>query len=143
MSNLSQTSVLEDFKVDQQLLDKCIFLFESPAISYLLHRNGEIIWIILVPHTTAQEFYQLPPAQLHFLSEEINRLSSAIEQRFGGYPATVTTIGDNVEQMHVHIIYRQDAEIFLPEKMWEESIETEHSEIIIRQLRKIIEDRDY
>ncbi len=140
MGTLMHASVTNEFHVDQQLLDKCIPLFQGQEISYLLHRNAHVIWIILVPHTSAEEFYQLPPEQLQLLCAEINRISINIENCFPCDQLHVTTIGNAIEKMHVHIICRDKNDRFLPEEMWDRPVEQVHSQNTITQLEKIIED---
>jgi diadenosine tetraphosphate (Ap4A) HIT family hydrolase len=135
-------SVMHAFDVDQQLLDNCVFLFETRGISYLLHKNAQVIWIVLVPHTDAVEFYQLPPEQLQWLCTEINRISANLERAFACDQLNVTTGGDEVEQMHVHIVCRRSNDGSLPEDTWDKPIEVAHSETGIRRIAKIIAQKD-
>lgn len=106
------------FQLDDRLQKDCVVLFEQDGVSILLHRNAEVKWFILVPHTDLIEFYQLERSLQLKLIDLINMLSTFIQQTWAVDKINVATIGNVVSQMHVHIIGRSINDIYWPDVVW-------------------------
>ena len=106
------------FTLDPRLRDDCEVLHESSGISYLLHRNAEVSWFILVPHTEETEFYQLGVELQQQLCTEIKRVSEFIQGHFNVDKLNVASIGNVVAQMHLHVIGRRHDDAYWPGVVW-------------------------
>ncbi len=109
---------MTEFILDKRLLNDCHLITEDDNISYLLHRNAEVVWFILVPHTLQVEFYQLDKQSRERLYEEINQLSEFISSNFDIHKINIATIGNVVSQMHIHVIGRRTDDLYWPDVVW-------------------------
>lgn len=111
------------FCIDHRLLNDCHEITELNGISYLLHRNAEVVWFILVPHTDQTEFYQLTPLLQNQLCSQVNLLSEFIQLHFDIHKINVATIGNIVSQMHIHVIGRRQDDVYWPDVVWGKSFD--------------------
>ena len=107
-----------DFKLDPRLENDCFILGHLKTSQLLLLNNALVPWFILVPDTTASEVYELPHAQQLEVLEEINIISNHLKQNFAVDKLNVASIGNIVNQMHVHIIGRHVDDFCWPNVVW-------------------------
>lgn len=124
------------FDLDERLRADCETLFETDRCSYLLHRNAEIDWFILVPHTTETEFYRLEQSVQQALCADINRVSDFIRSQLGAEKINVATLGNVVEQMHIHVIGRYRSDPYWPDTVWGRSMEHAHDAAAVQSIRE-------
>ncbi len=129
----------ENFEIDPRLLNDCSLLYQGSQISYLLHRNADVLWMILVPHTQEVEFYQLPDAEQQLLCQQINRISRLIDEQFDCDKINVATIGNMVSQMHIHIVGRRREDAYWPDVVWGQPVHRSHDEDFIENLRGLVQ----
>lgn len=127
-----------DFNIDKRLLADCSLIQEHNHISFLLHANADVLWIILVPHTEVTEFYQLSSEQQLTLCNEINRVSSIINSNFKYDKLNVATIGNVVSQMHIHIVARRQDDPYWPGVVWGQPLHNRHDAAFISQIRQLL-----
>jgi len=109
------------FTIDKRLQNECHVLAEDHQLSYLLHHNAEFLWFILVPHTRLTQFYQLEPTLLRHICHKINDVSAFIQARFEIERLNVTTVGQDVSQLHIHLTEQTQKETDWPEEVWGKS----------------------
>ncbi len=109
---------MNDFVIDKRLLNDCQLITELGGISYLLHKNAEVAWFIMVPHIQQTEFYQLDATLQNQLCTQINLLSEFIKSNFDSHKINVATIGNVVSQMHIHVIGRRNDDVYWPDVVW-------------------------
>lgn len=126
----------ENFEIDQRLLNDCSLLHQTRRISYLLHQNADVLWMILVPHTEAVEFYQLPDVEQQHLCQQINRISKLIDEHFDCDKINVATIGNMVSQMHIHIVGRRRQDAYWPDVVWGQPVHHRHPDDFVESLRQ-------
>ncbi len=117
---------MTDFNLDPRLHNDCSLLWQDAELSVLLHHNAEVLWLILVPHSEHNEFYQLSSAQQQRLLGEINRLSSCLQDEFGSDKINVATIGNVVSQLHIHVIGRRHDDAYWPDVVWGKPVTETH-----------------
>ena len=137
-------SAVQKFTLDSRFYNDCSVLLERNEISYLLHRNAEVKWIILVPHTPHTELYQLDAALQSLLLEQINRVSAFIKQTWPIDKINVATIGNVVSQLHMHVIGRTINDAYWPGVVWGRSFDKTYTQLqerdIQHQLQSFLEE---
>lgn len=109
---------MTEFSLDSRLANDCHLVTQSGGISYLLHKNAEVAWFILVPHVQQTEFYELDSSIQIRLCNQINQLSGFIKSNFNSHKINVATIGNVVAQLHIHVIGRRKDDAYWPDVVW-------------------------
>ena len=134
---------MTEFKLDQRLRNDCFILSESEQCVVLLMNNSLVPWFILVPKTDKTELYQLDQAMQSKILDMTNQLSKFISEEFKPDKLNVATIGNIVNQMHIHIIGRYKSDAYWPGVVWGGSEKTAYqpseAERIKIQLKSILE----
>lgn len=80
----------------------------------LLMNDSHWPWVILVPERpNVRELYELDAADAARLMEEIVLVSAAVRDLYRPHKINVAALGNQVEQLHVHVIGR-----FLDDSAW-------------------------
>ena len=80
--------------------------------------NSLLPWFVLVPQTSATELLDLSPSDQAALMEEINLLSAFVKDNFEISKLNIATIGNIVNQLHVHVVGRDPADYCWPNVLW-------------------------
>ncbi len=91
----------------------------------LLHRDAGIPWYLLVPTVSAAEIIDLVAAERERLNAEIQRLGEFVREEHRPDRLNIATIGNQVPQLHVHVIARHEHDPCWPGVVWGR-LETEH-----------------
>jgi len=76
-------------------------------------------WLILVPRIEhAVEWIDLDAEQQAVLTREIDRCSRALRTAFQPHKLNVAALGNQVEQLHIHVIARYREDIAWPRPVW-------------------------
>jgi len=108
----------EKFKLDPVLSQDTYWMGTLSGIYLLLSKNSLYPWFILVPPTTAIEFYSLDRDVQLLVLEQINKLSVFIKQNFNSKKLNIAAIGNVVSQLHIHIIGRNPDDACWPGVVW-------------------------
>ncbi len=127
---------MNDFTLDRRLREDCTLLRQDDELSYLLHDNAEVLWIILVPHTRQTEFYLLPLAMQLRLLNEITRISECLQTKFSCDKINVATIGNVVSQLHIHVIGRRHDDAYWPDVVWGKPLVRHHAPDTIESIEQ-------
>jgi diadenosine tetraphosphate (Ap4A) HIT family hydrolase len=84
----------------------------------LLKNNALYPWFLLVPETDVEDLHQLPAAQYAAVCEAIRQVSAFIETRFAPEKLNVACIGNQVRQMHIHLVGRTLTDPAWPGTVW-------------------------
>ena len=106
------------FDLDPRLAADCHRLGELGDAELLLMDNAHFPWLILVPHSSQSELYELDFGQQEALLTSINVLSDFIKQQFSSDKLNIATIGNIVSQLHIHIIGRRHDDPCWPGVVW-------------------------
>lgn len=81
--------------------------------------NALFHWVILIPRVAgARETTDLKQSQQHLLMDEIARVSDATQHYFVAEKMNVAALGNQVPQLHVHIIARHSGDAAWPNPVW-------------------------
>ena len=85
----------------------------------LLMDNALFPWVILVPRVAdIREITELKPSQQHLLMDEIARVSEGMQRFFEADKMNVAALGNQVSQLHVHVIARKTTDAAWPNPVW-------------------------
>ncbi len=107
-----------EFTLDPQLQTDCHVLGRLDNHYLLLLDNALLPWFILVPQTNACELFELDGAQQTKLLASITALSQFVKANFPIEKLNVASIGNKVEQLHIHVIGRDPSDFCWPDVVW-------------------------
>lgn len=96
----------------------CHVLGTIEAATVALHRNAEVGWLILVVDTEAVDWHQLDDAEHARVSAQVRALSAFGADWFDADKLNVATLGNQVPQMHIHVIARHRGDACWPQPVW-------------------------
>ena len=125
---------MDAFSLDPQLANDCFVLAESDTSLLLLMNNALVPWFILVPKTQETELHALNGAMLSALLQEINLLASTVKRLLAVDKLNIATIGNVVQQLHVHVIGRRHTDYCWPNVVWGRPEREPYTEIALAEL---------
>ena len=85
----------------------------------LLKDNSLFPWFILVPEVEdVEDLHQLNPARFTEVMEAMRRVSEFVSEFFRPGKLNVACIGNQVRQMHIHIVGRSEGDPAWPGTVW-------------------------
>lgn len=84
----------------------------------LLHRNASLPWFILVPAGSYTGIEQLPDADAQHVLRLVKHLSHFISSRYHSEKMNIASIGNLVDQLHIHVIGRRRDDCCWPLPIW-------------------------
>ena len=113
-----------EFFVDTRISSTCFELGDWPLSRVLLKNNAEYPWLILVPRIQGiQELDDIPKESRYQLMNEMNQISSIVRTYFKPHKLNVASIGNQVSQLHLHIVARFTHDKLWPQGIWQASQE--------------------
>ncbi len=107
------------FTLHEKLAADCERLGELTLCTVLLMRDDRFPWTILVPRLDAlRDFHDLPRQHALALFDEIDTVSRALVDAFGAEKINVAALGNQVPQLHVHVIARYANDAAWPGPVW-------------------------
>ncbi len=85
----------------------------------LLKNNSLFPWFLLVPEVEGiEDLHQLPPGQFEEVMLAVRRVSEFVADHFQPEKLNVACIGNQVRQMHLHIVGRSQDDPAWPGTVW-------------------------
>ena len=85
----------------------------------LLKNNALFPWLLLVPEVEGiEDLHQLPPGQYEEVMAAVRRASEFVASYFQSEKLNVACIGNQVRQMHIHIVGRSADDPAWPGTVW-------------------------
>lgn len=107
------------FTLHPQLAQDTLTVGDLALSRVLLMNNKLFPWIILVPCVEkAREIIDLDISQQHQLMDEIAAASRAMQALFSPDKLNVAALGNQVPQLHVHVIARFTVDAAWPHPVW-------------------------
>lgn len=107
------------FHLDPRLSGDTTPVVELPLSLVLLHHDANYPWTILVPRVPgAVEIADLSAAERAVLTEEIVAVGDAVRSLTGCHKLNVAALGNQVPQLHVHVIGRFRDDPAWPGPVW-------------------------
>ena len=107
------------FAIHDKLVGDCEVLGEMPLCTVLLMRDHRFPWTILVPRLPdLRDFHDLPRDRALELFDEVGQVSRALVQALAADKINVAALGNQVPQLHVHVIARYTTDAAWPGPVW-------------------------
>ena len=107
------------FELHPQLENDTDYIFQLPLCRVRLMDNSLFPWIILVPAIeNITELTDLTTNDQRQLMDEICRMSELMKKAFNPDKLNVATLGNQVPQLHIHIIARYKSDSAWPNPVW-------------------------
>jgi len=110
---------MTDFQLDQKLAADTVEVDRWGLNLVLLMDDANYPWLILVPARPGlRDFHDLAPADLPAMTAEIVRASKSLEALFEPVKLNVAALGNQVPQLHVHVLARREDDPAWPKPAW-------------------------
>jgi diadenosine tetraphosphate (Ap4A) HIT family hydrolase len=110
---------MEMFTLNPQLAADTVPVADWALSRVLLMNDARFPWLILVPRRAGlSELFDLKHAERMVLAEELNRASIGLKTMFNARKINVGALGNQVPQLHVHVIARQESDAAWPGPVW-------------------------
>ncbi|MHC4997173.1 MAG: HIT family protein [Planctomycetota bacterium] len=106
------------FEIHPQLLEDCHVLGRLGVCHLLLNRNATLPWFVLVPEVETTHFHEIDPELRTKIEDEVNALSRFVMSQFDVIRVNSAAIGNVVQQVHLHVIGRYEADPCWPGVVW-------------------------
>lgn len=116
---------MENFELHPRLAADTHRLGRLDLSLVLLHRDAGVPWYLLVPTVGAAEVIDLTPSERERLNTGIQRLGEFVREEHQPDRLNIATIGNQVPQLHVHVIARHSDDPCWPGVVWGQ-LATEH-----------------
>ena len=108
-----------EFQLNERLAADTLAIDRWPLCDVLLAKDATYPWLILVPRRAGlRDFDDLAFADLGRASREIVRASRALKAVFRPDKLNVAALGNQVPQLHVHVIARFSDDPAWPGPIW-------------------------
>ena len=122
------------FPLHEKLAADCESLGDLDLCKLLLMRDHRFPWVILVPRIDGlRDFHDLPRDRAVVLFDEIDRLSRILVDEFKAEKINVAALGNQVPQLHVHVIGRYASDAAWPGPVWNAGVVQGVDEAVVRK----------
>jgi diadenosine tetraphosphate (Ap4A) HIT family hydrolase len=110
---------MTNFAIDPRLAAESFSLGELALCEVLLFDDARFPWVILVPKKPdATEIIDLEKEEQPVLMQEIAITSAALKRITGCHKLNVAALGNQVRQLHVHVIARFETDAAWAGPVW-------------------------
>jgi diadenosine tetraphosphate (Ap4A) HIT family hydrolase len=110
---------MEDFELDPVLAGDSFSVANLGLCRLLLMNDSRFPWLILVPQRADMvEIHDLSPLDQTMLTFETVTVSENLKAMTGCHKVNVAALGNQVRQLHIHVIARQTDDAAWPNPVW-------------------------
>lgn len=108
------------FTLHPRLASGSVEIGRRSGCRILLKTNALFPWIIVVPEVDQgiEDLHQLPPARFAEVTGVVREVSQFVAEHFRPSKLNVACIGNQVRQMHLHIVGRSEGDPAWPGVVW-------------------------
>ena len=110
---------MTEFVLDKRLAAVTVHAVDLPVSRVLVMDDARYPWLVLVPrraHLT--ELYELDPTDRVMFTEEMTMAASQLKTLTKCHKINVANLGNNVPQLHIHVIARNPGDAAWPGPVW-------------------------
>lgn len=108
-----------DWCLHPQLLADSIPISRLPICAVRLLDDQRFPWVLLIPRMSdVHQWLDVPLAAQHQILEEIHQVNRVIQTLYEPDRINLATIGNRVEQLHIHCIARHRNDAAWPDVVW-------------------------
>jgi diadenosine tetraphosphate (Ap4A) HIT family hydrolase len=125
------------FSLDERLANDSIFLFDGSLSQFRLMNESRFPWLIIVPRIPdAVELIDLSDDQQKMLLAEVNQAAKQLRQHFVCDKLNIGALGNIVNQLHIHVVARNQEDAAWPNPVWGFGIRQPYNEQKLSELRE-------
>jgi diadenosine tetraphosphate (Ap4A) HIT family hydrolase len=110
---------MNNFELDNRLRTDTFPVMNLEISQLLLMNDARYPWLILVPKIRGlRDLHNLQADHYQAVSAEIARISRVLESITHAYKMNVGALGNQVSQLHIHIIARHSEDEAWPAPVW-------------------------
>ncbi len=107
------------FQLHQSLADDSAFVADWPLSRVVLMNDARFVWLLLVPRReNVGELFDLSEEDRQTLTRECCRAGENLKKLTGCDKINICIIGNQVPQLHVHVIARREDDEVWPSPVW-------------------------
>ncbi len=109
----------EAFELHSQLAADSFAIAKWPLCEVRLINDANYPWLVLIPQKPGlKDFDDLSPEDMALAGEEIRAASKALRQLYQPDKLNVAALGNQVPQLHIHVIARFHSDAAWPNPIW-------------------------
>lgn len=129
------------FELHERLAADCDVLGDMALCRVLLMRDHRFPWTILVPRIGGlRDFHDLPRDEALTLFDEVGHVSRALVNAFAAEKINVAALGNQVPQLHVHVIGRYATDAAWPGPVWNAGVVVDPDLAVVTQRADVLRD---
>lgn len=110
---------MTDFETDPRLVNDSYPVTELPLCQLRLMDDARFPWLVLIPRQPgAREVFDLDARAQQQLWREATAVGQAMLAALGGDKLNIASLGNVVDQLHVHIVVRRREDAAWPAPVW-------------------------
>lgn len=110
---------MNEFSLDKRLTAVSVHAVDLPLSRVLVMDDCRYPWLVLVPRRAHMvEMFDLDPADRVILTEEYSIAGQRLKALTGCHKINIANLGNNVPQLHIHIIARNPGDAAWPGPVW-------------------------
>jgi diadenosine tetraphosphate (Ap4A) HIT family hydrolase len=133
---------MSEFILDKKLENDSFFVSNLKLSQLRLVDNSNYPWIILIPRiNNIIEITDLNDASYNQLGQEIKFTATIIQKLFTPHKLNISSIGNIVKQLHIHLVARYESDKLFPKPVWGDDFvhyDRVDAELKIKELSYII-----
>ncbi|ACO78077.1 histidine triad (HIT) family protein [Azotobacter vinelandii CA] len=107
------------FALDSRLQQDTLPIGDFPLCRLLLMNDAHYPWFVLVPRREeVVELFQLDAEDQRAFWQETTELAETLKDTFGADKMNVAALGNQVAQLHMHVIVRRRDDAAWPTPVW-------------------------
>ncbi len=107
------------FELNSRLVEDSFEFTEWPVCNIRVMNNAFFPWLILIPRIEGvKELIDLQPVDASMLWDEMLRAQTVLQEIFQPDKLNVAALGNQVSQLHVHVIARWQGDKSWPNPVW-------------------------
>jgi diadenosine tetraphosphate (Ap4A) HIT family hydrolase len=110
---------MNTFELHERLATDCHLVTELEISTVLLMDDSRYPWLVLVPRRPGlRELHQIKLAEQAAVFTEISQTSTTLENLYNPLKINVAALGNQVPQLHIHVIARFAEDTAWPGPVW-------------------------
>ena len=135
--------ITDEFDIHVKLQEDCECLGNLDLCTVLLMKDARFLWLILVPRLSGlRDLHEIPHESRLQLFDEIDTASRTVQKISDAHKINVAALGNQVPQLHVHVIARRTNDDAWPGPVWgvgePEPYEDEKLKLLCNQLQSAL-----
>jgi len=115
----SSNQPLSLVKLDERLSQDSVHVAFVADIEIRLMNVAAFFWVLIIPRgMKAEELHELDEHTYTKIMTLVRHLSRGLKNMTSAYKVNVATLGNQVRQLHIHIILRHEQDPAWPKPVW-------------------------